>query len=101
MRTCRGMVRPGQLHRGSSGHIKDQSRGSTPSMALVNRAGGPQRSHIAQRLLEHLLIKIQNGVKGLILGAGRDIVNLGQLGEKRSSFLLLGNSGGMWRRALI
>ena len=61
--------------------------GNARGVALVSRTGGPQSPHVAQWLCQHLLVKEQDGVEGLVLGAGGDIMLLGQSGEEKLEFL--------------
>jgi hypothetical protein len=59
-------------------------------VALVNRTGGPKSLHVAEGLLQHVLVKKQDCVKSLILGAGGDIVPARQVGEEQVQFFLAG-----------
>ena len=44
-------------------------------ITLMNRLSRSQRVYICQRLFEHELVKEQNRVEGLVLGAGRYVAS--------------------------
>ena len=51
-------------------------------MAEVDRAFGAQGVHLLEGLPEDLLVKEENGMESLILGAGRQLTVTGQVGEE-------------------
>jgi hypothetical protein len=63
-------------------------------VTLVNRTVGSKGLHVAEGLLQHVLVKKQDCVKSLILGTGGDIALAGQVGEEFFQFLLAGELAG-------
>ena len=60
------------------------------SMAEMDRPFGPERLHVFQRLPQNIFVKEEDGVEGLILGAGGQITTAGQVGEEMFKFLFAG-----------
>ena len=59
-------------------------------MALVNWSMRAQGINVAQWLLQDDLVKKEQRVEGLVLGASGDIVLEGQIGQEFLQFLLAG-----------
>jgi hypothetical protein len=57
-------------------------------------SSGAEGVHILQRLTEHFLVKVENGVERLILAVSGQITVAGQVGEEKLQFLLAGERGG-------
>ena len=69
--------------------LKQQLRfGDRWCMAGMNRPLGTEGVHGANRLRQHLSVKEEDGVKSLVLGAGRDIAAAGQVGRGLLQLLL-------------
>ena len=84
---------------GQVGHGGKQGAdfGDGGGVPQVNWTGGAQGVHRLEGLFQGMLIEIEYGVKGLVLGAGGDIVDGGEVGEKALDFFLAGE---VWRHAL-
>ena len=75
--------------------LKQQLRfGDRWCMAGMNRPLGTEGVHGANRLRQHLSVKEEDGVKSLVLGAGRDIAAAGQVGKELLQLLLAGKALG-------
>jgi len=63
-------------------------------MTQVSRPCGAKRVHVLQGGAQHILVEEGDGVEGLLLPAGGDIMALGQSREELFNFLLVAERRG-------
>jgi hypothetical protein len=68
---------------------------------LVDRSFGAQGVDVGERFTEHFLIEEEQGGEGLVLGTGRDLMVLGQVGEERLGFIFWSESGGQVQAEIV
>jgi len=64
--------------------------GDGGGMALLNGAFGAEGIDVVEWLSQHVSVKEKDGVEGLVLRAGRQVMCLGQVGEEAFEFLFAG-----------